>query len=100
MRKTTAFAILLTACSAAHAAETDEEKFRKCVELKDFVVLIAEKANQGFSRSDIKAKLTSRAADGVIDLVYDFRGAMTTQDMASRQMEQCLKVSGLAPKPR
>jgi hypothetical protein len=74
---------------------TDEDKFRRCVEIKDLTLSIAAAADRGVSREELKARVNHRASVvGLVDLVFDFRGAMSNQELAARQMNNCLKVSG------
>lgn len=81
------------------SAQTDEEKFRRCVELKDLTLSITAAADRGASREELKARVNHRpGATELIDLVYDFRGAMSNQEIAARQMNNCFKVSGIRPR--
>jgi hypothetical protein len=81
------------------SAQTDEEKFRRCVEIKDLTLSIAAAADRGTSREELKAKVNHRpSVTELIDLVYDFRGAMSNQEIAARQMNNCFKVSGIRPR--
>lgn len=64
-----------------------EAEFQKCVQVKDITVSIAEQADKGITRTNLKGKLSSRAMDELIDWVYDFRGAYSSQQLAQKQME-------------
>lgn len=77
------------------ASGTTEEKFQKCVEIKDLTLSIAAAADRGVSREDLKVKVNHRpSVVGLIDFVYDFRGAKSNQEIAESQMNACLRVSG------
>jgi hypothetical protein len=54
-------------------------------------ITIAEQADKGVSRAILKSRLSSRVMDDLIDWVYEFRGAFSTQQMAQKQMEICLQ---------
>lgn len=76
--------------SHAHS-KVSEEDFQKCVKVKEITLTIIEKANSGVTRSELKSRVRSSAHE-TIDLVYDFRGAMSDQQIAAKQMENCLKM--------
>lgn len=73
---------------AVHAATGAE--FQKCVQIKEITVSIAEQADKGISRTNLKAKY-SGSTEQLIDWVYDFRGAFSTQQLAQKQMSICLQ---------
>lgn len=89
-------ALLLAASLNVHASE--EEKFQRCVQLKDLTLAIAQQADQGTTRSKMKAKVSSSSAEPLIDFVYDFRGVKSNQQIAANQMENCLRLSGIKAK--
>lgn len=70
-----------------------EAEFQKCVQIKDITLSIAEQADKGSSRMSLKAKY-SRSTEQLIDWVYDFRGAFSTQQLAQKQMDICLQHFG------
>jgi len=73
-------------------AGLSEEEFQKCVEVKGFVVKVAEAADRGASREEIlKIVHNKPAAVAYVNLVYDFRGALSNQDIAARAMSDCIK---------
>lgn len=86
------FSTLLLVAHSAYAV--DDEAFQKCVLLKDLTITIAEKADQGVTRQQLKARLPSTSVHSLIDFVYDFRGAKSNQELAANQMESCLLISG------
>lgn len=78
----------LTVSLTAHAAT--EAEFQKCVQIKEITASIAEQADQGISRTNLKGKY-ARSTEQLIDWVYDFRGAFSTQQLAQKQMDICLQ---------
>lgn len=72
----------------AHAAT--EVELQKCVQVKDITLSIAEQADKGIFRTNLKAKY-SRSTEQLVDWVYDFRGAFSTQQLAQKQMSICLQ---------
>lgn len=88
-------AMALLGSTAVFGQSSEDEKFRRCVEVKDLTLSIAAAADRGVSREELKARVNNRASVvGLIDLVYDFRDALSNQEMAARQMTNCLKASG------
>lgn len=80
--------ILISASFYANAI--DEEAFQKCVALKDVTLIIAEQADKGVTRQQLKSRVKSINIHPLIDFVYDFRGVKSNQDIAANQMENCL----------
>lgn len=78
----------LSVSLAVHAAT--ETEFQKCVQIKEVTGSVAEQADKGITRTNLKAKY-SRSTEQLIDWVYDFRGAFSTQQLAQKQMDICLQ---------
>ena len=69
-------------------AVTDDE-FKNCVAYKDIVAAIVARANEGFTRQEIKAKVSDGAGE-VVDWVFDFKGVYSDQELIKRAMAICL----------
>ena len=84
---------LLFFTSGQVAYAIDDESFGKCVQIKDMTMVIAEQADKGATRSELKAKVSSASASvhELIDFVYDFRGAKSNQEIGAKAMDSCLK---------
>lgn len=97
-----AFILLVSLCFASNAvAITSEQKFQECVQIKELTLAIARGADKGISRAEMKKIAINKnmpASFDLIDLVYDFHGALSNDVMAARQMETCLKQQGLVGK--
>ncbi len=89
----TAFIFFLSLCFSsftAIAAVTDED-FNKCVKVKEITIKITQDADKGVSREKALANNRPSFAE-TINLVYDFRGAMSNSEIAAGQMNNCLKL--------
>jgi predicted HAD superfamily Cof-like phosphohydrolase len=95
-----ALLLALGASTSLAASAASEAEFRKCVEVKDLTLAVAEQANKGVSRAEVKSRLSSRAIDDLIDWVYDFRGVHSTQELARKSMDICLENLGRGNKRR
>ena len=82
---------LLFFTSGQVAYAIDDESFGKCVQIKDMTMFIAEQADKGATRSELKAKVSSASVHELIDFVYDFRGAKSNQEIGAKAMDSCLK---------
>lgn len=77
------------ACQAANYSERD---FKRCVDVKDTTLKIAQQAEKGVTRREMLSRVgNDEAFMGIINLVYDFSGAMSSQEIARRQFESCLQ---------
>lgn len=73
------------------AQATTEEHFNACVKMKDMTLAIAAAADKNVSREELKNRVDHHeSVSELIDLVFDFRGVMSNQDIAKRQMANCL----------
>ena len=84
------FSLGLLAINASAQAISDEN-FNKCVVFKDITQMIVDQANSGMTRSALKARVDADGLNPSIDFVYDFRGAMSDQEIVAKQMESCLR---------
>lgn len=92
--------LLITFFLSIDAIAATEEQFQRCVQIKDATIAVAAQADKGVTRQELKSRLSSRELDGLIDWVYDFRGAVSNQELAQKQMELCLQRFGSASKKR
>lgn len=80
-----------------NASAATEAEFKQCVQIKDITFAIAQQADKGASRTDLKSRVDPSAYE-MIDWVYDFRGAFSNRQMAQKQMDTCLKHFGFGKK--
>jgi hypothetical protein len=77
---------------ASHAANYSERDFQRCVDMKDLTLKIAQQAENGVTRREMLSRVgNNESFTGVINLVYDFSGAMSSQEIAKKQFELCLR---------
>ena len=75
----------------AYAEKYSEKDFKRCVQLKDLTLSIGKRADEGVTRKEMLSKSDSDTFKSVVNQVYDFHGAMTSQQMAKAQFDLCLK---------
>ena len=73
-------ALFLAILLSFNANAITEAEFQKCVQVKDVVLAVAEQADKGVTRAQIKAVGGAPSLYELIDWVYDFRGAFTIEN--------------------
>lgn len=83
--------LVCLAMSTSTSYAISDKDFNTCVKVKEITQMVVEQANKGVSREELKARFSSPAINPTIDLVYDFRGAKSDQEIIANQMEVCLE---------
>lgn len=86
------FALSISISGSCYAVT--EAQHQRCIEIKDTIVMINKKADEGRTKSEWKEMLHKFPwSYGILDFVYENRGMYTNQEIAKKGFESCLRAS-------